>query len=197
MKKGYDKGLKPFYPLLILLLSCLSCAEYSPKPRGYVRIEPPSAQYTDLTVNDLPYSFRVSLHSTVELPPENDTLNWINISYPTLGAKVYCNFLSIDTASLAEAEAESRLLVSRQSQRADVITEKEYTDPEQQVYATLFLLDGESVAPVQFMLTDRYSRFFRGALYYDRKPNADSLAPVTDYLQKDIIELIQSFNWKD
>ena len=38
--------------------------------------------------------------------------------------------------------------------------------------------------------------FFRGALYYDCIPNADSLAPVTRYLKQDIVELIQSFEWK-
>jgi hypothetical protein len=46
------------------------------------------------------------------------------------------------------------------------------------------------------MLTDSVSRFFRGALLYDCAPNADSLAPVTRYLQADIMELIQSFRWK-
>ena len=58
------------------------------------------------------------------------------------------------------------------------------------------LLDGESASPLQFMLTDSVSRFFRGALYYDCVPNADSLAPVTRYLKQDVVELIQSFNWK-
>ena len=64
------------------------------------------------------------------------------------------------------------------------------------VYGSLFMLDGESASPLQFMLTDSVSRFFRGALYYDCIPNADSLAPVTRYLKQDIVELIQSFKWK-
>ena len=64
------------------------------------------------------------------------------------------------------------------------------------MYGSLFMLDGESASPLQFMLTDSVSRFFRGALYYDCIPNADSLAPVTRYLKQDIVELIQSFKWK-
>ena len=68
--------------------------------------------------------------------------------------------------------------------------------PEASVYGSLFMLDGESASPLQFMLTDSVSHFFRGALYYDCIPNADSLAPVTRYLKQDIVELIQSFEWK-
>jgi hypothetical protein len=58
-------------------------------------------------------------------------------------------------------------------------------------------LGGESASPLQFMLTDSASRFFRGALFYDTRPNADSLAPVTAYLQEDVTELIQSFRWRN
>ena len=71
-----------------------------------------------------------------------------------------------------------------------------YSNPEASVYGSLFMLDGESASPLQFMLTDSVSHFFRGALYYDCIPNADSLAPVTRYLKQDIVELIQSFEWK-
>jgi hypothetical protein len=35
----------------------------------------------------------------------------------------------------------------------------------------------------------------RGALYFDSTPNADSLRPVQDFLQKDIEHLINTFKW--
>ena len=65
------------------------------------------------------------------------------------------------------------------------------------VYGSLFLLDGESASPIQFLLTDSVSNFFRGALYFDCKPNADSLAPAIQYIREYIIELIQTFSWKE
>ena len=58
------------------------------------------------------------------------------------------------------------------------------------------MLDGECVATVQVMLPDSVSYFFRGDLCYDCIPNADSRARVTRYLKQDIVELIQSFEWK-
>lgn len=190
--------MKQLLSVLILLniLLCVSCTEYTPKPRGYFRIEPPEARYLVLPSDSLPYSFNISQLATVELPEIGSPEGWINLSYPSLGVKVYCSYLPVTPSSLPTAEKESRFLVSRQAKRAETVKEQAYSNPEERVYGSLFLLDGESASPVQFMLTDSVSHFFRGALYYDCVPNADSLAPVTDYLRKDIIELIQSFRWK-
>lgn len=173
-----------------------SCAEYTPKPRGYFRIEPPVATYRELPVDSLPYTFRISDRAIVELPVGDKAGNGLNVTYPFLHVKLYCSYLSGTLSTLQEAEKECRALVIRQAKYPDRIQEQAYRNPDAGVYGSLFLLDGESASPVQFLLTDSVSRFFRGALYYDCIPNADSLAPVTCYLRKDIIELIQSFNWK-
>ncbi|RHJ92415.1 gliding motility protein GldD [Parabacteroides bouchesdurhonensis] len=183
--------------VVVLVFWCCSCTEYTPKPRGYFRIEPASAHYQKLPLDNLPYTFNVSQLSTVELPQvDNKTAGWINLSYPSLGAKIYCSYFPVTPLSLHQIENESRELVSRQTKNPDFIQEKAYSNPEEHVYGSLFLLDEGSASPIQFMLTDSVSNFFRGALYYDCKPNADSLAPVTQYLREDIIELIQSFSWK-
>jgi len=87
-------------------------------------------------------------------------------------------------------------MVSKNAINADVITEHHYENPETQVFGLLFRVDGETVSPVRFMLTDSTTRFFRGVLFYECKPNVDSLAPVTQYLDDNIVELIQSFRWK-
>lgn len=181
--------------LSLMGASCSSSTDYMPKPRGYFRIEPPQARYQVLPLDSLPYSFHVSQLVTVELPEAGSPEGWINLSYPSLNVKVYCSYLPIIPTTLPTAENESRLLVSRQAKQANAVKEQAYSNPEERVYGSLFLLDGDSPSPVQFMLTDSVSRFFRGALYYDCVPNADSLAPVTDYLRRDIIELIQSFSW--
>ncbi|MEY4458857.1 MAG: hypothetical protein RIT38_62, partial [Bacteroidota bacterium] len=35
-----------------------------------------------------------------------------------------------------------------------------------------------------------------GALYFDTTPNADSLAPVIDFIYQDLKQLVSSFRWK-
>lgn len=191
-----SKMIKILTVVCFTLLFCLSCTEYTPKPRGYFRIEPETARYRMVAEEKLPYLFNVSQLAAVEFPAMGEEAKGITLSYPALGAKVYCSYLSVTPATLGIVENECRSLVARQAQKVASISEKTYSNPEKRVYGLFFQLEGESASPLQFMLTDSVSNFFRGALYYDCKPNADSLAPVTQYLREDILELIESFSWK-
>ena len=58
-----------------------------------------------------------------------------------------------------------------------------------------FKVGGNAATAKQFFLTDSITNFLRGALYFDATPNADSLRPVQDFLQKDIEHLINTFRW--
>lgn len=193
-----NTGIMKRFLLVWISLCCAACTQhYTPKPRGYMRLEPPAPHYRLFALENLPYSFHISHLAEIELPPENANEGWINIAYPSLGAKIYGSYLPVTPSTLPEAEADSRELVVRQARHAERISEKAYTDPEKRVYGSLFLLDGEAASPIQFTLTDSSSHFFRGSLFYEARLNADSLAPVTRYLQEDIQEIIQSFSWND
>ena len=181
---------------IFIICSCTGDRNYTPKPKGFLRIEPPTAQYVLFNETELPYTFTVSQQAIIELPPTDSAEYWINIDYPGLNAKIYCSYRQITTYTLNEHIEECYKLAERAAGNAGAINEKSYENKENDVYGTLFLLDGESASPVQFMLTDSTTHFFRGALYYNFKSNADSIAPVTDYIKKDIVELIQTFYWK-
>ena len=195
---GYKTGFNIRIGFVLLVFGVISCTGpvSMPKPMGYYRIELPQTLYKDLSINELPFSFNVSQLVTVEAPSVETSENWINLTYPALNAKIYCSYLQITPADLSILEGECRELVSRNIRNADVITEQIYENPAINVYGKVFRIDGETASPVQFLLTDSASRFFRGALYYECKPNADSLSPVTQYLNENVIELIQSFQWK-
>ncbi|HCC53299.1 MAG TPA: gliding motility protein GldD [Porphyromonadaceae bacterium] len=185
--------------VLLLLFVCvsLSCKNnYTPKPKGYLRTDLPEAQYIALNLNELPYGFNISTQTAIEMPSKDSSLYWLNIDYPDFHAKIYCSYQAITPQTFHEHENECRRLAERTVRNADAITEKRYENKERDVYGTLFLIEGETASPIQFMLTDSVSGFFRGSLYYKYSSNADSLAPVTEYLQKNITELIQSFYWK-
>jgi hypothetical protein len=184
----------PALTFIFLLFSC--SGNYTPKPRGFLRIEPPMAQYDIFTDDELPYTFSVSSQAIIELPPTDNFAYWINIDYPHLNAKIYCDYQQIAAATLKSHTDQCYKLAERVAGNASVINEKSFENEEKNVYGTLFLIEGESPSPVQFMLTDSTKHFFRGALYYKYKTNADSIAPVTDYIKRDITELIQSFYWK-
>lgn len=181
----------------LLLSGCLlSCVEYTPKPRGYFRIEPEPTTYKTATFDHHPFLFNISRSATVELSPAGDPAVWVNLVYPKLGATIYCDYLRISPRSLRLATEESRRFVAAQLKKGESVQEKAYSNPESRVYGSLFLLDGGAASPVQFAVTDSLSHFLRGALYFDCTPNADSLAPAIQYIREDIIELIQSFSWK-
>ena len=86
-------------------------------------------------------------------------------------------------------------MVARNAQRADKITTKSYENNDEKVYALLSLTEGETITPIQFLITDSTHHFFRGSLAFHCKLNADSLSPVIHYLQEDITMLIQTFHW--
>ncbi len=180
-----------------LVFCCLfSCSDYTPKPKGYLRIEPEAPRYMPFSKDGMPFAFDISHLAVVELPPAGLPPTWVNIGYPTLKAKIYCSYLPVTRQAFPEIDRESRALLLRQVRQATV-AEKAYSHPEANVYATLFEVSGEAPSPIQFIVTDSVKHFFRGALYYEQYGNADSIAPVTRYLQTDIRELIQSFYWKN
>lgn len=179
--------------ILVLFMVCASCTQYTPKPRGYFRIEPDSPRYYLFSKKELPYAFHVS---QLVVPEIDMPARGIVLSYPELKAKVYCNYVAITPSTLGKVVDECRTLVVRQSMNVAAVKEQVYDNPAEHVYGSLFLLEEGAASPLQFMLTDSVSRFIRGALYYDCTPNADSLAPVNHYLKQDIIELIQSFHWE-
>jgi gliding motility-associated lipoprotein GldD len=60
----------------------------------------------------------------------------------------------------------------------------------------MFEIEGNAASNLQFYLTDSTHNFIRGALYFYAKPNYDSLAPVIDFLKKDVEHMITTFKWK-
>ncbi len=91
---------------------------------------------------------------------------------------------------------DSRKLAYKHSIKADAINEKVFVRPEKDVYGILYEIEGNAASSVQFFLTDSVNHYIRGALYFNVKPNKDSLAPVIDFFRDDILYFIDSFEWK-
>jgi gliding motility-associated lipoprotein GldD len=64
------------------------------------------------------------------------------------------------------------------------------------VFGTFFTLKGNVATNYQFYLTDSTSRFVRGEILLNCRPNYDSLRPTLDYLKVDLDRMMQSFQWK-
>ena len=84
----------------------------------------------------------------------------------------------------------------RHTIKADAIDEMLYMFPEKKVYGLYAEVEGNAASPVQFLLTDSTRNFVRGSLYFNAEPNSDSIAPVVDFIRKDIIHLMETMEWK-
>lgn len=180
--------------MLLLLIS--SCTEYTPKPKGYFRIEFEKPQYNMLESDSLPYSFEINKNTEIQFLESSRNEKWVNLIYPQQNATLYCSYLNTSKTDINKAIQDSYNLVQKQESVLS-IKEKSYVNPQKGIYGSLFLIDGDCISPIQFHLTDSVHHFFRGSVYYSHKTNSDSIAPVTNYLIQNITNMIETFNWKD
>lgn len=183
-------------PVLLLVMAMVSCGRATaPKPYGYYRITVPDTAYTDFAAlyPRYPYSFALSKNAQVQ--PRADEPYWINIYYPALDATIHCSYKPVQH-NLRELTNDALEFVYRNASFANAIPEREYSHPEAQVYGVLFDLEGNTASSCQFFITDSTRNFFRASVYCNCPPNADSLAPVYNYLRKDVIRMVETFEWK-
>ena len=62
--------------------------------------------------------------------------------------------------------------------------------------AITWRIAGNAASPLQFLCTDGSDQFLRGALYFEVRPNGDSLQPVVARLDADIEYLMANLTWQ-
>jgi gliding motility-associated lipoprotein GldD len=189
-KLGYLTGIFVF---LIGLLGLTSCQNYTPKPRSYFRIHLADKTYQRSDSNKV-YSFEYPKNIAFIQKNPKDTA-WFDIVYPTYNARIYFSYKEIDN-NFQEIAEDSRNFVYKHAFKADAIIENPYEDPTQNVYGIMYEIKGNTASSVQFLVTDSTHHFLRGALYFNNRPNKDSLAPVISYISDDIRHIMETVNWK-
>ena len=192
-----------FLTLNVVLFLCVSCTGVTtPKPYGYFRITPPDTAYTDFSLSTFdfrlstpyPYTFSLSQNAVVQPRTDVEEPYWINIFYPSLNATIHCSYKPVRN-NLRELTEDALEFVYRNASFANSIPEREYANPEASVYGVLFDLEGNTASSCQFFVTDSTHHFFRASVYCNCQPNADSLAPVYNYLRTDVIRMVETFRW--
>lgn len=182
---------------LLLLSICFSCNRtYTPKPSGYLRINFPEKEYQRFD-NSYPYSFDLPVYAeATEDIDYNTEPYWININFPQFNGKIHISYKPVIDNIYRYAE-DSRTFVYKHAIKADAIEEQFYENKEKEVYSILYDIKGNAASSIQFVVTDSTEHFLRGALYFNTRPNKDSLAPVITFIREDIVRMIESFEWKD
>lgn len=180
---------------LLVIVGFTSCEDdlYMPKPKSYFRIDLPDKKYVN-AVLDAPLEFEKPLFSVIEnLSPSGDKFNLV---YPLNKAKIHFSYFGIEKQEFQSYVEDAYNYAYQHNIKASAIQTKSYAIDSTSVYGLLYDLKGNVASPIQFIVTDSTTHFLRGALYFEHRPNADSIAPVLEYITKDIDHLYNTIHWK-
>lgn len=188
---------------IILCLSILgACSseerQFVPKPKGYNRIDLPKQDYQKLAEKH-PYSFEHSIHSKI-LPDTSGIAepHWIHVFYPKFRADVQLTYKSVaaNPSFFDDFIDDSHRLISKHFIKAYAVEDNILKTPSGKT-AVVYELEGEVPSQFQFYISDSTNHFLRGALYFRTATKNDSLAPVIEFIKKDIIHMLNTMDWVD
>jgi hypothetical protein len=200
-----------------MVLSCNN--PYTPKPKGYYKIELPKHAYQQFDKPGFPYSFEYPVYATVvrdtslfDEKPENPY--WINVDFPRFNGRIYISYNRIggkanykiknSKGEYVDSSAVNNFdqlvkgsyeLTFKHSYKASSIDDSVFRTPNG-VEGIYFKIGGNTATSNQFLVTDSVKHFLRGALYFDATPNEDSLSTVNEFLKEDMKHLINTLKWR-
>ena len=175
--------------IFFFLFSCNS--DYTPKPRGFFKLNLPLKEYKLIQLN-CPFYFETPVYSKLTTY-KNKCL--FDIEYINLDSKLHVTYLPIND-NLFENTEQSRDLAYKHNIVADAISEQLYINDSLNVYGIVYDYSGSTATALQFFLTDSVNHFFRGALYFNTEIS-DSIKPLNNFIKQDVKHMIETFRWKD
>lgn len=188
--------------ILILVLGACRPHIFSPKPAGYYKLDTP-ANHTYRTFDQpgFPYTFEYPTYSHIDrdtmfFEEKAENPYWIDVVFPEFNATIYITYKEINAnQTYAKLDEDAWKMSFFHHEKADYIHSDVAINPAG-VSEILYIVGGDAASKYQFTATDSIHHFLRGALYINVTPNADSLKPVTDFLERDIEHLLWTIKWK-
>lgn len=184
--------------LTFLIAACDEGETYTPKPKGYNHIELPTPEYKVYEEKGFPYSFEYSAHSELA----DDTIGihedyWKIMYYPAFKAEVDLTYKAVnkDQERLDSLIRDAQKLAYKHSVKATSIDK--YATEMNGNYLMYYFISGDVPSQVQFFIHDSTNHFLRGSLYFKTATKNDSLAPVIDYISKDLKHTLNTLEWRD
>ncbi|MFY0713383.1 gliding motility lipoprotein GldD [Seonamhaeicola sp. NFXS20] len=189
------------YIYLLLIFICVSCGEdYKPKPKAFLRLDYLEAKYVETKLN-LPFTFETNVMvesvSTKKMEATTESYG-INIDYPALKGTIFLTYKAIEgnRKNLEDFLRDAQKFTLEHTKKADEIPRFPYENKNQKVYGMLSVVKGNVASPAQFYVTDSVNHFLTGSMYFNAKPNYDSILPASHYLQKDMRRIMETIRWK-
>ncbi|MCX6331171.1 MAG: hypothetical protein NTZ82_00880 [Bacteroidetes bacterium] len=195
--------MRNFIMYIIGVLFCISLAcnsPFIPKEKGYANVTFPAKSYQLLDSPQYDYQFEYPMYAFIDnnvnyFGVNKKTDAWINIQFPNLNGTLYVSYKKMKPNQLDTLINDAYKFANNHSNKATYIADSVFTTPHG-VHGVFFHIGGDVATAYQFFLTDSTRHFFRGALYFNTTPNADSLSIYNDFLFKDVQHLVNTFRWK-
>lgn len=181
--------------LVILAISflCISCKDDpKPKPKGFLSLEYPEAEYNRINIG-CPYTFEKNSIAKVS-PSRNRIPCWIQLDYDQMKGSIFITYQPVKN-NLDSLLTDAQKLPLQHTIKADVIEGDVYSNDFNKTYGMFYEVDGDAASQAQFYLTDSTDHFLTGSVYFQSLPNFDSIVPAAEYLKKDIRHLMESLKW--
>lgn len=178
--------------VLLCLLLLVSCdEEVTVKPSAMLRLEYPAPQY-EVAETDCMYAFQQN--SLARLKAKKTCA--LNLEYALMDATLYLTYQQVKGRNLDSLLYDAQKLTYEHNVKAQAIFEQPRVDSVNNVYGMFYAIDGNAATQAQFYVTDSINHFVTGSLYFNVKPNYDSIYPAVMYLRNDIRHIMETISWK-
>ena len=185
--------MKKFLTLFTFFALTVSCMEkpIKPKPKSMLDLKYPNPSYIEKK-SRCPFSMKINSYSNFEsLGKCSD-----RITYPNLKGTIYLTYRRINN-NFDSLLSDAYSMPLKHLRKASRIPEKVYINRGNKTYGSIFQIVGNAASQIQFFLTDSSNHFIVGSLYFNKKPNYDSIFPSINYIGQDILKLMESLKWTD
>lgn len=181
--------------LCALVLASCSNENTIPKEPTYLRPNFPPSTLVNYQ-GDCGYRFKISSLYTIKDVIDNTGNKTCHKDFDLgpLQATMHFTFIEMDKPLSAYLNFAMSKVDEHKVLASGIKTTEFYYD-KNRVFGNLFLIEGNVATPIQFYFTDSTRHFASGIVYFNAKPNYDSLRPSIEYLSKDLQKMIGSFEW--
>jgi gliding motility-associated lipoprotein GldD len=122
---------------------------------------------------------------------------WFNLDIPAFNGSIHFTYTPLRNASdLFKVYDDAYRLANEHNRKADANSDYVFTNDDNRVYGLLFEIEGQVASPFQFVLTDSSRHALRGALYFNNKPEPDSMRPIIAFVRRDMVHMMNTLRWE-
>ena len=196
-----------FFILLVIVVLTISCGDERipiPKPRIYPKVTYPERNYTTLQKDYCAFTFEhpdymIFQQDTLLINQSAKHSCWFTLDIPSLNGNIHFTYTDISgdatEEKLFDVINDSYTLSEKHNLKATGRNTEPFIEEDRNLYGITYSVDGDVASPYHFVLTDSTQHAVWASLYFQSRPNADSLAPIVAFVKEDLDKVIETFKW--